>query len=552
MQRSERRQSLNRLREIAQVAARHGFGYLLGREGGEAEGQPGPENGRVGRARGQRLREMLDELGPTFVKFGQLLSTRPDLLPPDVVQELRLLQEHARPVPFDQVRQVVEEDLGLTLEQAFTRFDEKPIAAASIGQVHRAELPGGREVVVKVQRPDAERQVMSDLQLLYQAARVARERVKRLSFIDVVGVVDEFSRTIRQELDYRIEARSTEAARRHFASDETVQVPLVFWRQTTSRVLTLQLIEGETLSHLDLAEWSLEDRHALAARVAETWMKMIFVHGFFHADPHPANIMVIGPDRLGLIDFGMVGQLSDRDRTSAVRLLIDILECDEVRIARRLRELGVRYPREREEEFREQIGVLVQRYYGVGLAQIDAREMLREMMALIYGLGVEMPARWALLDKALATLAGVGLEIYPDYNVFETAQPYARRIMTERLRPDRMLERLQTDFARYSEAIAGSPFQLAEILEELREGEIRIATAPEGLDTAVDKGQATGNRLALAIVASALFVGSALLGAFVSDGPHLLGVAVIALPGLVISTLIGAWLLVGIARSGKW
>lgn len=535
------------------MAARYGFGYLLGRGGGD-DARPGkaPAQSEASASRGRRLRDMLDELGPTFVKFGQLLSTRPDLLPPDMVSELRQLQDRARPVPFEEIRRVIEEDLGLSVEQAFTHFDREPMAAASIGQVHRARLPGGHDVVVKVQRPDAERRVMADVQLLYHAARIARDRVKRLQFIDVVGVVDEFSRTVRQELDYRVEGRNTEAARRSFAGDDTVRVPRVYWRQTRSRVLTLQYIEGDVLSHLDLAQWPLEDRHVLAARVAETWMKMVFVHGFFHADPHPANIVVIGPDRLGLIDFGMVGQLSDRDRESAVRLLMDILDRDEDRIARRLRDLGLRYPRERDEEFREQLGVLVQRYYGVGLNEIDAREMLREIMGIIHGLGVELPSRWALLDKALATLAGVGLEIYPSYNVFETAQPYARRIMAERFRPERVLARAQGDIGRYAEALLGYPFQVADALEDLREGSLRVAVAPEGLTEAVDRVQSTGNRLALALISSALFIGSVLLGALVEEGPHLLGVAAIAIPGLVAGTAVGAWLLTGILRSGRW
>ena len=556
MGRTERRQNLNRLREIAQVAARHGFGYLFGRDGEPEEESagtvPGDGDDRSRRSRGRRLREMLDELGPTFVKFGQLLSTRPDLLPPDVVAELRQLQDRARPVPFDQVRAVIEEDLGLTVEQVFIDFDPTPLAAASIGQVHRARLPGGHDVVVKVQRPDAESRIQADIDLLYQAARVAKDRVRRLSFIDVVAVVDEFARTVRQELDYRIEARNTEATRRAFAGDDTVAVPRVHWRQSGERVLTLDFIEGEVLSHVDLASWTLEDRRTLAARVAETWMKMVFLHGFFHADPHPANIIVIGPDRLGLIDFGMVGQLSERDREAAVRLLVDIVERDETRIARRLRDLGVRYPREKEEDFREQLGVLVQRYYGVALSEIDAREMLREIMGIVYGLGVELPSRWALLDKALATLAGVGLEIYPDYNVFETATPYARRIMTGRYRPDRIASRLQSDAARYAEAFMGYPFQISEVLEAFRDGEVRITVNPEGFTESVDKATATGNRLSVAIMGTALFLGSAIMGAFVNDGPHLLGVAVIAIPGLVIASLMGLWLLFGIARSGRW
>ena len=219
MARGERRQNLARIGEIAHVAARHGFGYAFGRgeEDGEAAGS--------GRSRGRRMREMLDELGPTFVKFGQLLSTRPDVVPPDILQELRGLQDAAQPEPFERIRGVIQEELGLQVEQVFEYFDEVPIASASIGQVHAARLPGGQDVVVKVQRPDAERQINADIQLLYPAARIARDRVTRLQFIDLVGTVDEFARTVRRELDYGIEARNAEVFRRHFVGDDTVSSP---------------------------------------------------------------------------------------------------------------------------------------------------------------------------------------------------------------------------------------------------------------------------------------------------------------------------------------
>jgi ubiquinone biosynthesis protein len=548
--RGERRQNLARLREIAQVAARHGFGYLTHRGG-----EPPPTEGEVTVAagtRGARLRAMLDELGPTFVKFGQLLSTRPDVVPPDIVRELRGLQDDVTPVPFAAVRSVVEEELGLTIEQAFEAFDEVPLAAASIGQVHRARLPGGVDVIVKVQRPDAERQLSADIQLMYQAARVAQDRVKRLAFINLTALVDEFARSVRQELDYRVEARNAEVFRRNFAGDDAVLVPRVHWRRTTGRVLTMERIVGTPLARLSLDDYTIEERHALANRLAETWMKMVFVHGYFHADPHPANVLVVGRDRLGLVDFGLAGQLSTRDRQAAVRLFIDIVSEDFDKLPRRLRQLGVRYPREVEDEFRDQLGVLLQRYYGASLSEIDAGEILREIFGLIYRLRIELPARWVMLDKTIATLAGVGLEIYPDFNVFETARPYARRILTERYRPDRLVARGRVDLQRYAEAFLEYPFQVSELLEEFKDGELKITVRQEGFEEAVDRQQATSNRLSIALLASATFLGSAMVGAFVHTGPHFIGLSVISIPGLLIAAGLAVWLLLGIVRSGRW
>jgi ubiquinone biosynthesis protein len=533
--------------EIAQVAARHGFGYAFGRDGSAEE-----LNGEAaGRNRGRRMREMLDELGPTFVKFGQLLSTRPDVVPPDILAELRGLQDDAHPEPFDRIRAVVEAELGLTIEQIFVEFEETPIAAASIGQVHLARLPGGQEVVVKVQRPDAERQLNADIQLLYQVARVASERVRKLQFIDLVGTVDEFARTVRRELDYGIEARNAEVFRRDFAGDERVAVPKVYWRYTTSRVLTMERVQGTVLRRLDLESWSPDDRRKLGNRITETWMQMVFVHGFFHADPHPANILVRGPDQISLVDFGMTEQLTQRDREAAVRLLLDILNQDAERLPRRLRALGVRYPRNMEEELGDRLAVILERYSASAIGEIDAREVLREIFQTIYRLDITLPARWVMLDKTIATLAGVVLEIYPDLNVFDVARPYAVRTAAQRFRPDVVADRVRIDMGRYAEAFLDYPFQISELLDEFKDGELEITVRPEGFADAVEKVQAATNRLVLAMVASALFLGSAVIAVFARSADFV-GLSLLAIPGFIVALIIAAWLCIGIFRSGRW
>src|SRR5256712_4432393 len=371
---------------------------------------------------------------------------RPDVLPPDIIAELRGLQDDVRPVPFAQVEQVVEEELGLTLDKLFAEFDEEAVAAASIGQVHRAILPNGKRVAVKVQRPGAPRQIEADLALLYQAARIAKERVRALDFIDAHQLVDEFARSIRHELDYRLEARNADVFHRNFAGHPHVRVPRVFWSYTRSRVLTLEWIDGTQVADLDPNAWSLEERRDIAYLMAETWMTMIFRHGFFHGDPHPANILVLGHgEQIGLVDFGAVGKLTDDDLSKLTRMFIDAASENVEALPRRLADLGVRYPKEREEEFLSELREMYYRYYGASLAEIDPLQVIREAFNLIYTMNLQLPTRFLLLDKAIATLGSVGIELYPDFNVFEVAPPYARGLMLERFRPRGLASRARQE-----------------------------------------------------------------------------------------------------------
>ena len=538
---------MSRLREIARIATKHGFGYVFRRGGGSSDD---PADDRS--TRGIRVKEMLEELGPTFVKFGQLLATRPDVVPQDIIVELRRLQDDVKPEPFEKIRQVVEQELGLTLEQAYEWFEEEPIGSASVGQVHVAGLPGGDEVVVKVQRPEAQASMAADIDLLYRLAGLMKDRVKRLSFIDLTGLVDEFARTVRHELDYRNEARSCEAVRANFSGNDHVDVPKVHWRRTAERVLTMDRIAGLPLAHTDLELMTAEERRTLAARIAESWMQMIFQDGLFHADPHPANIMVIGPDHVGLIDFGMVGALSTTDRESAIRLFGDIIDQNVERIPRDLRALGIKYPREVEQEFVQALAEVMAQYHGASMDEIDVRGALHAIFGIIYELEITLPSRWILLDKALATLAGVALQISPDFNVFDTARPYARRLYLERFSPQRIGSRVSGDIGKYASALLDYPFQMSELLDEFKDGEVHITINLEELRAASDKGLAAANRVAIALIASAVILGSALIGTLVQTGPHIFGLAWIGVPGFVAGLVLFVWIVWGMIRSGSW
>ena len=329
-----------------------------------------------------------------------------------------------RPFPFADVERVIREDLGQPIERLFLEFDAEPLAAASIGQVHRAVLPNGRIVAVKVQRPNAPRQIESDIDLLEQAARLVRERVRALDFIDTREIVDEFARSIRQELDYRQEGRNAEAFHRNFAGHPHVAVPRTYWSYTRERVLTLEYLSGVQLADLELADWTIEQRKRLAYIIAETWLTMIFRHGLFHGDPHPANILVISPERIGLVDFGLVGKLTDRDLSQADPPLHRRRQRERrgaPQAARRPRRpLPARATRSASSPSCTRS---TRATTASSLKDIDPLQLIREGFALIYEMNLRLPTRFVLLDKAIATVGAVGIDLYPEFNVFEVARP---------------------------------------------------------------------------------------------------------------------------------
>ena len=492
--------------EIAQVAVKHGFGYFFSRNK-LTDLLPGQEispDGDASSERGRRLRETFDELGPTFVKFGQLLSTRPDVVPPDIVVELRKLQDDVSPFPFSQVEQVINEELGQPIERLFVEFVEQPIAAASIGQVHEAVLPNGRRVAVKVQRPTAPRQIEADLALLYQAAKIAKDRVRALDFIDAQSLVDEFARSLREELDYRQEARNANTFHRNFAGHPHVRIPRVYWSYTSARVLTLEFLDGTKIADLQPGELSDDERRRLAYSMAEAWMTMVFRHGIFHGDPHPANILMLGhPERIGLVDFGQAGRLTDDDMSKLTALFIDAAAENVDALPKRLADLGVRYDKSREAEFVGRLREFYSQYYGVPLSEIDPIQVIREGFQLIYEMNLHLPSRYVLLDKAIATLGSVGAELYPDFNVFEVAKPYARELMVQRFSPGRLARDARNEARDLVRVLRVAPQQLHDLLESLRHGQVEVRLARDELDLALHHLDVALNRLVIALVVAA-------------------------------------------------
>jgi ubiquinone biosynthesis protein len=326
----------------------------------------------------------------------------------------------------------------------------------------------------------------------------------------------------------------------------------VYWTYTRARVLTLEWLQGTQLADIDRLPLSVEERRDIAYRIAETWMAMIFRHGFFHGDPHPANILVLEEvGTIGLVDFGAVGKLSDDDMSKLTRMFIDAAQENVDVLPKRLADLGVRFPKEREEEFRAELRELYYRYYGASVSEIDPIQVIREAFQLIYAMNLHLPTRYLLLDRAIATLGSVGIELYPDFNVFEIARPYARGLLLERFTPQRVARRARRDAIAYAQILRETPYQFHDLLEQVRDGQVEVGFVHKGLDDFLEQTQRVFNRLVVALIVVGGLIGSSLIGVLARGGPHVLGVNLVSVIGFVLSMGLGIWLLWGVVRSGR-
>ena len=410
-------------------------------------------------------------------------------------------------------------------------------------------LPGGQKVVVKVQRPDAARQIRKDVDLLFQFAELLEGRIE-LGF-SPVGVVQEFARSINRELDYVLEARNAERFGMNFKDSETVSVPAVYWRYCSSRLLTMERIEGPTLNSPEIAHLPLQERKALVEAITSCWFKQILHDGFFHADPHPANVVYLGEGRLGLLDFGIAGFLRKDDLEEGVRLFLHVMESDVVGIKRSLKRLGVQWSPSADEAVTQTIEEGFSRYFGMSLANIDVSSMLHQVFDIVYSLRLRLPSRFLLLDKTLLTLEGVVSQLYPDLNFFSMARQYAGELQRKRLDPRDISDRVQRYAAEYAHIFRDYPIQLHDALEVLKAGELEIKYRHTGLEEMIHRLDIITNRLVVALVTIALGVTSTAVAILVKGGPHVAGLSVWGLPGFAGSLFFGAWLIYAIIRSGR-
>lgn len=551
-----KRTHTTRYRQIADVLARHGLGYLVGVFGLDRfvpfhRGLLGHPARPEPYTRPEHVRMAVEELGATFIKLGQIISTRADLVPVEYQVELAKLQDQAPAVPAEAIEEVLVAELGQPILAAFASFDSTPLAAASIGQAHAATLPDGTEVVVKVRRPGVVEQVEEDLEILQNLASAASRRWELADQYDVVGLAQEFAQTLRAELDYIREGRSAERFAHNFAGDSEIHIPSVYWETSSSRVLTLERIRGIKINDLAALDQAGMDRKALAERAARIVLDMVFEHGFFHADPHPGNFFIEPGGRIGLIDFGMVGTVDERTQDQLARLLLAITSQDAERLVDTFLELGVARRRVDRSLLRQDLEHLVSRYYGRPLSEIALGSMLNESFAVIRRHRLQLPSNLALLLKTAVMCEGLGGELDPDFSLASAVQPYARRLMIRQYSPLVWAGRLghaSIDAARLGVEL---PQQVRRLISEIERGSLEIGMRPEGFEPVVRRFERLANRIVLGIIAAAFVIGLAtLMSVYHPPGWERWAGAVFAI-GNVLAGALGAYLIWSILRSGR-
>jgi ubiquinone biosynthesis protein len=548
---------MHRYRQILGILLKYGFGDvvdvarrdLIGRFGDKIIPLLG-KHVDSSMSRAERLRYAAEELGPTFVKLAQVLSMRPDLVPPDITAELQKLQDEVSSFSYEEARTIISEELKQELETAFSHIDEQPLAAASIAQVHRATLHDGRQVVIKIQRPNIEDVINVDLEILSDLAKVLVRYSLNSVVSDPVAVVEEFNRSIHRELDFLSEGRNIHRFGQMFADDPTVLIPSFYPELSSSRVMVIDFIDGIKASRLDELERKGLDRTVIAERGTQLILKQVFQHGFFHADPHPGNILVLEGNVIAPLDYGMVGNLDESTIEALGSVLAGIIHKDTNRILRAFDALGITHDVANRIALRSDINGFISQYYEIPLQELQVSDLLKEVFEIFRAHQMTLPSNLSLMLKALVTVEGLGRLLHPDFDMVSEVRPYVSQLMFRRYDPRRRFRDFLNVFDDFSSLAEELPQSVRDTLRKINAGELRIQFEHRNLENLAKELNQSSSQISSAVIIAALIIGSSLVMQ-VPVGPNFLGFPLLGVLGYLVASVFGLILLWNIFRSKR-
>jgi len=505
-------------------------------------------------ATAERLRIAFEELGPTFIKLGQLLSSRPDLVSIPYAEEFKKLQDRVHPFKTEQVYKIIEEELGVSIEKIFQNIAPEPLGSASIAQVHEAVLKDGKKVIVKVRRPGIKQQIMLDLTILQGLAKLVEKYVPESKLFDPVGIIEEFSRSITKELDFRREARNAMIFRENFKDAPLVYIPYVFKEFTTEKILVMEKIDGIRIDDINSIKEKGFNIEALLNTLIEMYFKQIFEHGFFHADPHPGNILVMEDSRIALVDFGIVQKIDEEMKEAYANVALAIINQDTDRLITEYLKLGI-IPEEIDKEklrkqIKEDLEEVLFPIYAYRIEEIKISELIESIMKVALKHRLRFLPELLLIDKVLIMLEGLTRQLCPKISIIELLKPYAKKIISKRLHPEFYLNKTFKVLQELKEAAFNIPFQFKTLLRKAVKDEITVRMYHVNLPEFIKDIDKASNKIAFSLIVSAMILSSAIMHA-AEVKPLIYGISLFGLITGVVAFFLGLWLIISIIKSGK-
>ncbi|MCB2181416.1 MAG: AarF/ABC1/UbiB kinase family protein [Desulfobulbaceae bacterium] len=500
--------------------------------------------------RPERVRLVFEELGPTFIKFGQILSSRPDLIPLEYIFELSKLQDKVPSFPYEEVSLLIQDELGQSPEKVFKHFDKDPIAAASIGQVHRARLKNDEEVVVKVQRPGIEEIIETDLEIMLHLASLMERHIEEFEVQRPTRIVSVFARSIEKEINYNLEAANIERFARQFLENQTVYVPKVYRSFSTKRVITMEFVSGIKASKIDTLQKEGYDLQLIASRGAVLVMKQIFNFGFFHADPHPGNVFVLPNNIICFLDFGMMGRISRKERNDFADLVMHVVRRDERKVTDAILNITTHHGYIERGALENDFADIIERYVGLPLKELEIGPLMHNLLEIVSRYRLSLKPNFYLLVKAASTMEGLGRMLDPEFEMTQHAEPFITKIQKDKLNPKKLVGDLVESGTELMQLFKEIPSGIRDVLSLTRQGKIKIEFEHRGLDPLYGHLEQITNRIAFAIVLAAQIVGSSLI-VLADIPPKWHGIPIIGLAGFLLAGIMGFWLLISMLRHGK-